>query len=217
MRIISVLSLTVAALTFSLACERPTSTPLTLAGPTVMAGAVSISIIGERQMLIGDTLKLRAIAAMSDGSTRDVSSDATWTSSNTVVCATDTAGLIVAASAGVCDISATFNSITTTASFLVVVSGWTGDIISIVVLGPRTLTIGDGDRYVVVANMPDGSQAELTTGAEFSSSNPSVAEIDRDGRVVALAEGSTTITVAASGMEVAFRVVVLAPQAPEAP
>ena len=85
----------------------------------------------------------------------------------------------------------------------------TGEIISIEIQGPRTLIAGQGDRYTVVANTPDGPQIDVTTRATFSSSDPSVADVDRDGRVAALAEGSTTIAVTADGLQVAFRLTIL--------
>jgi len=204
------LVLTTAALSLSLACERANHTPIMLAGPTVVAGAVSLSIVGERQMTIGQTVTLRAVAAMSDGSTRDVSTEAVWRSSNAVVCAADRGGVIVASSPGICDVSAEFNSIATTASFAVVIFAWSGQIISFDVVGPRLLRPGQGDRYIVMANAPDGSQIDVTDTATFSSSDPSVADIDHDGRVVALAEGNTTITVIADGLQMAFRVLVAA-------
>jgi uncharacterized protein YjdB len=211
MRTISFLSLAVAALSCSLACGRNTqsNTPLMIAGPTVVARPVSLDIIGERQLMVGQAVTLRAFATMSDGSRRDVSADARWQSSNSVVCSAQAGGVIVAASAGICDVSASFDSIATTASFAVVTSAWTGEIISIEVQGPRTLSVGQGDRYLVVANTPDGSQIDVTASVTFESSNPSVADVDRDGRVVAMAEGSTTITVTAGGVQVAFRVTIL--------
>lgn len=208
MRTIRSALLAVATLSLSLACDRA-NTPLMLTGPTVIASAVNISIIGEREIMVGQTVALRAVAAMSDGSRRDVSGEAEWGSSNTVVCAAQAGGVIVAKNAGICDVSASFNSIVTTASFAVVISTWTGEIISIEIQGPRTLIAGQGDRYIVVANTPDGSQIDVTTRATFSSSDPSVADVDRDGRVAALAEGSTTIAVTADGLQVAFRLTIL--------
>jgi len=211
MRIIGFLALTVAASSFSLACNRntPANTQLILTGPTVVARAVSIDIIGERQLTVGQAVTLRAFAIMTDGSRRDVSSDAVWQSSNAVVCAAQAGGVIVAASAGICDVSASFESIVTTASFAVVTTAWTGEIVSIEIQGPRTLIVGQGDRYAVIANTPDGSQIDVTSSATFESSNPSVVDVDRDGRIAAIAEGSTTITITAGGLQVAFRVTIL--------
>src|SRR6185503_150061 len=143
------------------------------------------------------------------GSRRDVSSDALWQSSNGVVCAARSGGVIFAASAGICDVSASFESIVTTASFSVVTTAWTGEIVSIEVQGPRTLIVGQGDRYAVIANTPDGSQVDVTASATFESSNPSVADVDRDGRIAAIAEGNTSITITTGGLQVAFRVTIL--------
>jgi len=207
-RTISSVLLAVATLSYSLACDRA-NTPLTLAGPTVIAAAVSISIIGERQLMVGQTTTLRAVAVMSDGSRRDVSRDAVWGSSNAVVCTAHAGGIIVSENAGICDVSASLDSIMTTASFAVAISAWTGEVVSIDIQGPRTLLPGQGDRYLVIANTPDGSQVDVTASATFSSSDPSVADVDHDGRVAALAEGNTTIAVTAYGLHVAFRLTIL--------
>jgi hypothetical protein len=207
-RTISSVVLAVAILSLSLACDKA-NTPRTVAGPTVMATAVSISIVGERELMVGQTVTLRAVATMSDESRRDVSGEAVWGSSNPVVCTALAGGVIGAENPGICDVSATFNSIMTTASFAVVTSAWTGEIVSLDIQGPRTLVSGQGDRYVIVANTPDGSQIDVTARATFSSSDPSVADVDRDGRVAALAEGSTTISVTADGLHVAFRLTIL--------
>jgi hypothetical protein len=211
MRTISFLWLAVAVSSVSLACGRNTqaNNPLMLAGPTVVAKAASIDIIGERQLMVGQSVTLRAFATMSDGSRRDVSSDAVWQSSNGVVCDAQAGGVIVAASAGICDVSASFESIVTTASFAVVTTAWSGEIISIEIQGPRMLIVGQGDRYAVIANAPDGSQIDVTSSATFESSNPSIVDVDRDGRIAAIAEGSTTITITAGGLQVAFRVTIL--------
>jgi hypothetical protein len=206
-RILSSPVLTVAAAIFLAACERA-ATPLTIAGPTVVATAVDLSIVGERQLMIGQSESLRAMAEMSDGSARDVTREAIWHSSNSVVCVAEGGGVVVAANPGICDVSASFNSITTTASFAIVDWAWTGEIISIDIQGPRALNEGDGDRYVVIANMPDESQLDVTSNASFSSSDPSVANVDRDGRVAALAEGHTTITITAYGLQYAFRLTI---------
>ena len=130
-------------------------------------------------------------------------------SSNAVVCTAHAGGIIVSQNAGICDVSVSFSSIMTTASFAVVISTWTGEVISIEIQGPRTLFQGEGDRYIIVANTPDGSQIDVTTRATFSSSDPSVADVDSDGRVAALAKGSTTIAVSAYGLQVAFRLTVV--------
>ena len=207
MRIISSLWLIAAAMTLALACDK-TSSSRTPTGPSVGATVASLSIIGERQMAIGQVVTLRAVAFLSDGSTRDVSNQVAWQSSNAIVCSADRGGLVVAAGVGICDVSAVLNSVITTASFAVVDQTWTGDIVSFEVLGPRSLAVGQGDRYIVMANVPDGSQADVTARATFSSSNLEVADVDSDGRVVALADGSTTITVTAAGIQVAFRLYV---------
>lgn len=63
---------------------------------------------------VGETAQLTAVAAFSDGSSRDVSGEASWQSSNATVVAVSTGGAMAAVSAGTVEIRATFQGATGT-------------------------------------------------------------------------------------------------------
>ena len=68
---------------------------IAVSGPTLSAGA---------------TGQFKATATMSDGTTQDVTSAASWTSSNTAVATITEAGLVTAISDGSTTITATYQS-----------------------------------------------------------------------------------------------------------
>ena len=81
------------------------------------ATVVSITVSGTLTFATsGQTAQLSAIAAMSDSSTRDVTSSAAWSSSNAAVAAVSSAGVVTTLSAGVSTITATYSQITGSAN-----------------------------------------------------------------------------------------------------
>ena len=73
----------------------------------------SIAVIPESASLdVGDTQQFTAIATYSDGSTRDVTAEADWASSNTAVATIDDAGLATGVAGGSTEITATFGGMT---------------------------------------------------------------------------------------------------------
>lgn len=79
-----------------------TQTTRTLTGVTISGGSSSLSV--------GGTATLTATATYSDGTSQNVSSQATWRSSNTAVLDVSATGLVTARATGTADISATFDT-----------------------------------------------------------------------------------------------------------
>jgi hypothetical protein len=73
--------------------------------PTVQ----SLTITGEHSVPTGRSIQLHAIAHMSDGSTRDVSSDADWRSDNSLVGAISQGGLLTGIAPGSNVVTANYN------------------------------------------------------------------------------------------------------------
>lgn len=84
---------------------QPSAIAATASGPWMLT-------VDGRQSLdvIGDTSQLTAIASWRDGSTRDVTSTARWTSRNTSVATVSSSGLATAIGFGVADIEAMYES-----------------------------------------------------------------------------------------------------------
>jgi len=60
----------------------------------------SLTITGDHSVPAGRSIQLHAIAHMSDGSTRDVSSDADWRTDNSLVGAISQGGLLTGIAPG---------------------------------------------------------------------------------------------------------------------
>jgi hypothetical protein len=84
----------------------PTPTP-----PVVTLTSVTISGISDTAS-VGQQVALKATANRSDGTTVDVTAQATWASSNRVVADVSTTGSLTTLAAGLADIRATYNGVT---------------------------------------------------------------------------------------------------------
>ena len=80
------------------ACGSTPAAPSTVSTVTVSGGAPAV----------GATSQFTAIATLSGGATEDVSSSATWSSSNTAVATVSASGLVTSVRSGTAVISATF-------------------------------------------------------------------------------------------------------------
>ena len=87
------------------------------AAPTPVTTATSLTIVGPAgfssgsTLTIGQTVSLRASLELSDGTRRDV--DAEWQSSNTTIATVDQSGMVTARAAGVFDVSASAEGLST--------------------------------------------------------------------------------------------------------
>jgi hypothetical protein len=104
MHVIRRLSLLVTGATLLSACSGSTPTSPTSTTPTVTAVTVS----GANAVNVGSTTNMTATARRSDGSTEDVSSTATWHSSNPAVATVSSGGRVTAVAPGSSAISAAF-------------------------------------------------------------------------------------------------------------
>ncbi len=141
---------------------------------------------------VNSTQQFSATGTYSDGSSRDLTSLVTWSSSSNVTATIDVNGLLTAVAAGSTTISAALNGVTQ--SLLITVSTPTISSISVTPVG-LTLPIGINQQYVVTALYTDGSSADLQSGAVWSSSSLAVATIDAStGMATTVGPGTTTIT-----------------------
>jgi len=97
-----------AALAAAVGCGSSTS-PTTVSSVTVTGAAPAI----------GATSQFTATAAMSDGTTQDVTSQSTWTTSNAGVATVTTAGVVSGIAAGSVTVGATYQSVSGTDAIVV--------------------------------------------------------------------------------------------------
>lgn len=182
-------------LTF-VACGGHTTSSSNPAPPTL----ASISVApAAHSIQTGATRQFTATGSFTDGSTKDLTSTATWSSSNTVVATISAAGLATGAGAGTTTITAVSGSISGTTTLTVTASAPPPTLVSISVTPPApALQIGSTLQFTATGSFSDNTTQNLTSTAAWSSSNNTVASITATGLVMAGAAGTTTIK-AASG------------------
>jgi uncharacterized protein YjdB len=164
-----------------------------------LSNLTSISIVpANSTAAIHTKLQFAAIGTFVDGSTRDVTSLVTWSSSNTGVANFDSFvvnSLITCTAVGTTTITATVQvpngSITGTTNFNV-----SGATLTSIALFPASASIGIGAKIAMtpIGIFSDSSTQNLTGLVTWSTNNFSSTSVDDTGTVTGLASGSSTIT-----------------------
>ena len=162
---------------------------------TVVLKSISLSA-ATGKLNIGDTRQFTATGTYSDGSSKDVTSTVTWTSSNQGVAQVSAAGLVTAMGGGSTTILATQSSVSG-ASSISVNASLTG-----VAVTPGTSTLGTAKTVQLTATgtYSDNSTQNVTTSATWTSSNAAVAQVSATGLVTAVSTGTVTITGTLNGI-----------------
>lgn len=177
------------------------SASLTVAEPDLVS--LSITPAG-RSITVGESEQLSVIGTFSNGTTQDLTADATWSSSNaqvaTVSNAAGTKGVATGISAGSTGIRASFSNVTSNQATLTVTSGGdnagNGDsaIVSLSVTpAAPAVRFGDTVQLTAAGLSSDGTMHDLTSQATWSSSDNGVLFVSQ-GLVFALRTGSATVT-----------------------
>lgn len=152
----------------------PTSIAITPANPSFSVGA---------------TVQLTATGMYSDGSTRNLTASATWTSSNQTV-ATVAGGMVRGVSAGPSTISASWNGIVGSTGVTVSTAA-----LKSIQLAPASAQVAVGATLQMAATgqYDDGSSQDLTSSVTWTTGNNALATITSSGLVSGIAEGGTTV------------------------
>ena len=162
--------------------------------PAVNVSVTNVSLDKEQTTLaVGDTETLTATVEPSDAD-----QTVTWSSDHETVAAVSDSGKITAVAAGTATITATATNGTPddlnddiTATCTVTVKKNVVAVESIT-LDKSSLELTEGETATIIATVkPDNATNKTVT---WSSSNASVASVDANGTVTAVAEGSATIT-----------------------
>ena len=145
--------------------------------PTTPTTTSSIAVTGTVPA-VGQTSQLLAKATLSNGTSQDVTTQATWSSSNTAIATVSTGGLLKVLQLGGAQITATYQG--ASGQFPVSLS-----VTSVTVMGPMTTVVGTGRSaslqaggsvpLIAIANLSNGLGQEVSHQATWSSSNPVVA------------------------------------------
>jgi len=164
------------------------------------AALVSISISPQAPTIpLGTTQQFSATGSYTDGSTQDVTSVVTWSSSSATVViisnASGTNGLATSAGVGTANITATSGPVSTSTTMIVGQAALS----SIAAMPASTsIALGVTQQFTAMATYSDGSTQDITQSANWASSVPDVATVNSTGLATSRSAGSTTVS-ASSG------------------
>ena len=146
---------------------------------------------------IGSLQQFTATATYSDGSTADITTRVTWTSSNTETATISAKGVVTGITIGNTDITASLDDISSQAVTVPVVK-----LLSITIRqsSPFNLTVKATQQFTASGTFSNGSTEDVTLTGIWESSVPTVASISTIGLATGNAAGSTDITVTNSGV-----------------
>jgi trimeric autotransporter adhesin len=135
------------------------------------------------------SLQYAATALFSDGSTKDVSSTATWSSSNKSVASVSSTGLATGIGLGTTNIGAAFSGVSSTSEPLAV-----DQLNSITVSpNPAPVPLGSSVQFTAIGNFTfatgGSSNLDVSSQVTWASSNTAVATIDNTGNATAVGPG----------------------------
>ena len=161
------------------------------AGLTVMAAVPTTLTVAPDTVgfaSLGDTVRL--VAEVRDQLGRGMAEVlVSWASGDTQVAVVDSTGLVTAAGGGTTTVSATADEVSEVAVVTVTQSAGS------VVVSPAADTIAPGDTLRLVAEALDANGHRIADASfAWSSTDPSVAQVDDAGLVRGRSEGMTTIT-----------------------
>jgi large repetitive protein len=142
---------------------------------------------------------LSATADLESGGTENVSSKATYSSSNPGVVSVNANGRVVPVSNGTANITVSYAGLNRTVPVEVFVV-----LPSALEVSPDTIVFNAllaSENLSVDLRFNDNSLQSPATGVQFMSGNPNIASVDSTGLVTARGAGSTQITVSRSGVQ----------------
>lgn len=183
------------------------------------AAGLTFEVVGPRFLALslngpwvalspGSTWPLQVEARFSDGSRRDVTHLAAWTSSRPNVVEVSASGALFARADGRARITASWNDAGATIELVVDPR----PVVAVHFTLPALhLPAGRSGSLELLADFEDGSSEVVTSAAQWASTHPSFAEVEADGTVIAHSMGAATIIAYYGGHEAAYDVVVTAP------
>src|SRR5439155_10169392 len=165
------------------------STTLTVSAPTITSIAVTPVNL---TLAIGINQQYAVTATYSDGSSQDLISGVTWTSSVPAVATINNSGLSTTVGPGAAVITAAVGSLTDTTSLTVVPAHLTAISVS---PSAASIAVGTSEQFTATGTFDDGS-TQLLTSVAWSSSATNVGVVSPTGLVTGVGVGSSTISAA---------------------
>jgi uncharacterized protein YjdB len=191
------LCLSLTSLFFLAGCGSGAFTPTT--SPSSKASLISIAVTsGNASISVGQSEQLTATAKYSDGSTKNITSSVSWTSSSAGIATVGKSGLLTAIATGQVQIAATLDVISGSMTFSV-----THTLVSVSVVpsgSVYTTSVGSALQINAFANYNDGTSSNVTSNAVWTSSAPTIASVSGGGLLTPLAAGSVAVQANYGGM-----------------
>jgi len=160
--------------------------------PTLTGVTVGPSTPSVQQ---GNTLQLTATGTFDDGSTKTLTGNVLWSSSDSTIATVNSAGLLSAISPGTASITATSGTVSGSTSAMVTIA----NLVSITVQPTSpSVTAGSTQPFTATGTIQGGGTMDVTNFVTWRSSNTQVATIDSSGLATTITAGTTQIT-ASSG------------------
>jgi hypothetical protein len=177
--------------------------PLTCSGPQLPPPIVIKTIAitpSSTNVLVPDSTQFHAIASYSDGTTADITSTMTWTSSIAAVALSEGGGLLLCKAAGISIISASAGGVPVTASLTC--SPPLPVVIKTITMTPLSLNVRltDSAQLHATASYTDGSTADVTSAATWTTSVAAVATLSNHGLLLCVTSGTSNISVSDDGV-----------------
>jgi uncharacterized protein YjdB len=176
--------------------------PASLAGLSVTPNSVSVSASA--------TVSLHAMGVYSDGSTRDLTASATWSSSDSNVVSVSSSGVATGVATGVVTITARSGAFSGSATLTVNTAGANLTSLTLSPTNP-SVPVNTTQQLTATGSYSDGSSRDLTALVTWSSSTIANATVDPFGLVKGVAAGSATITATLGSVSQSTSVTVTAP------
>jgi uncharacterized protein YjdB len=168
----------------------------------VIVTLTSLTITPVNPSIANDTsLQLTATGTFSDGSTQNLTTSVTWTSSAAAIATVSSSGLVTGTGVGGVTISATQAGVSGTTTVTV-----TAAVLTSITITPANSAIANGTSKQLIAtgNFSDGTTQDLTAFVTWASSAPSLAAISNaagsQGLVTGGGAGSATISATLAGV-----------------
>lgn len=145
----------------------------------------------------GATQQLTVTGVFGDSSQRDVTAQATFTTSASAVTTVSNTGMVTGVAVGTATMTATVQGVS--ASTTVTVSNRTITGITVSPANP-SVNAGATQQFTAMATFSDGTTQDVSSSATWASSNTAAATISNTGLATAAAAGTTTISATSGGV-----------------
>jgi len=184
--------------------DKTTSVAVTVTQATVQSIAVAPTNVS---VPAGMTQQLTVTATYSDGTTKDVTAQATYQSAQENITTVSAGGLITGVAVGNTTISVKFGDKTVSVPITVIQAT-----VQSIAVAPTNVSVSEGMTYqlTVTATYNDGKTSDITSQVVYQSLDSTIATISTTGLVTGVIAGNTSVRITFGDKSVSVPVVVTA-------